>query len=322
MKPAVWQVNASDLFYDLRAWIFCALALSLLTGTLDVPSSELIVVALMVQMTLSMDGLSISKEALSEGRREMLHSVVLCYVVNTGVTLAVGAAFMLSGYETMWRGWVLLASMPCAISVVTAAILTRGDLNAAVIAVTSTYVSGIVLAPLISFVLIGNAVDPLEILKYIVLFIVIPAALTIPLKRLRLGRSLKVPVINLMMALMLFLSVNSNREYMLTYPEMILIVLVAAGARLLALSLISSWMNRRLNTDRRSVPVLHVLCIWKNTGLSVSMCMLLLSGAPESVIPCFTCMIVESLWFSMYTERESKRQAVARRNASASPSIC
>ena len=306
---------------DLRVWIAGALVLSLLLDTLDLPSSELIVVALMVQMTLSMDGLSISKEMLSEGRREMLHSVLLCYGVNTGITLVVGSLFLATDHEAMWAGWVLLASMPCAISVVTAAILTRGDLNAAVVAVASTYVSGIALAPAISFALIGNAVSPLEILKYIVLFIAVPALLTIPLRRLRLDRKVKVPIINMMMAIMLFLSVSSNRDFMLSYPLTIAVVLVAASMRLLALAAVSRWMNRRLKTDRGSVPVYHVLCVWKNTGLSVSMCMLL-AGTPESVIPCFVCMIVESLWFSMYTSKKSSAADVARRNASASPWRC
>ncbi len=315
-------MDASDVFYDLRVWILGALALSLLVGEVDIPSSELIIVALMVQMTLSMDGLSISKEMLSENRRGMLLSVLLCYGVNAGITLAVGALFLMAGHEAMWEGWVLLAAMPCAISVVTAAILTKGDLNIAVVAVTSTYVSGIALAPAMSFFLIGSAVSPLEILKYIVLFIAVPAALTIPLRRLRLDRRVKVPVINLMMALLLFLSVSPNRDYMVAYPTTVAIVLVAAGARLLALAALSRWMNKRLRTGRRSVPVYHVLCVWKNTGLSVSMCMLLLSGAPESVIPCFVCMMVESLWFSMYTRRHSADADVARRNASASPWIC
>ncbi len=180
------MMEAYDVVSDLRVWIAGALALSLLLDTVDLPSSELIVVALMIQMTLSMDGLRLSRDDISEHRHGILLSVLLCYVVNTLVTLAVGALFI-PDHAAMWHGWVLLASMPCAISVVTAAVLMKGSVNVAVVAVASTYVAGIALAPLISFALLGNAVDPLEILKYIVLFIVVPAVVTIPLRRLRLS---------------------------------------------------------------------------------------------------------------------------------------
>ena len=295
-------MDANGVISDLRVWIVCALALSLVLDTVDIPSSELIVVALMIQMTLSMDGLRFSKDDISEQRNGMLFSMLLCYGVNTLITLAIGAMFI-PFYAPMWYGWVLLASMPCAISVVTAAVLMRGDLNVAVVAVASTYVAGILVAPLVSFTLIGDAVNPLEILKYIVLFIVVPAIITIPLRRLRLSSRMKVPVIDLMMAIMLFLSVNANRGYLVSYPDVFLVVIAAVILRLVALIAVSRIIMRRLRVRRGSVPVYHVLCVWKNTGLSVSMCMILLSGTPESVIPCFVCMIVESLWFSIYTKR-------------------
>ena len=295
-------MDAYGVISDLRVWIVCALALSLVLDTVDIPSSELIVVALMIQMTLSMDGLRFSKDDISEQRNGMLFSMLLCYGVNTLITLAIGALFI-PFYTPMWYGWVLLASMPCAISVVTAAVLMRGDLKVAVVAVASTYVAGILVAPLVSFTLIGDAVNPLEILKYIVLFIVVPAIITVPLRRLRLSSRMKVPVIDLMMAIMLFLSVNANRGYLVSYPDVFLVVIAAVILRLVALIAVSRIIMRRLRVRRGSVPVYHVLCVWKNTGLSVSMCMILLSGTPESVIPCFVCMIVESLWFSIYTKR-------------------
>ncbi len=301
-------MDAYGVISDLRIWMVCALALSLALDTVDIPSSDLIVIALMIQMTLSMDGLRFTKEDIVEHKSGILLSMVLCYVVNTLITLAVGALFI-HDYEAMWYGWVLLASMPCAISVVTAAVLMKGNLNIAVVAVASTYVSGIALAPLISFTLLGDAVNPLEILKYIVLFIVVPLILTIPLRRLHLTSRMKVPIIDMMMAIMLFLSVNTNRGYLISYPDVFLIVVGAVVLRLLLLIGASKIIMKKLNVDRDSVPVYHVLCVWKNTGLSVSMCMILLAGTPESVIPCFVCMIIESLWFSIYTRKPNTAKA-------------
>jgi len=108
---------------------------------------------------------------------------------------------------------------------------------------------------------------------------------------------------------MLFLSVNANRGYLFSYPDVALIVIGAVILRLLLLILISKLLMRKLNVKRDSVPVYHVLCVWKNTGLSVSMCMILLADTPESVIPCFVCMIIESLWFSIYTRKPAAATA-------------
>ena len=297
-------MDAFGVVSDLRVWTVGALALGLLIGETDIPSSELIIIALMIQMTLSLDGLRFSAEDIREGGREFLLSMLLCYGVNTAVTIGIGLLFAGNNPE-IWHGWTLLASMPCAISVVTAAVLMKGNIKTAVSAVAATYAAGIVLTPLISFAMLGDAVNPLEILKYIVLFIAVPVIVSIPLRKLNLSRKLKIPFIDLMMGIMLFLSVSANREYLFSYPELAVAVVAAGAFRLLLLIGISRFLMGKLNVDSASKPVFHVLCVWKNTGLSVSMCMVLLANTPESVIPCFICMIMESLWFSMYTRRSA-----------------
>ena len=51
-------------------------------------------------------------------------------------------------------------------------------------------------------------------LKYIVLFIIIPVVVSRPLKYLHLSRTAKVPVINIMMALMVFVAlVQSSASF-------------------------------------------------------------------------------------------------------------
>ncbi len=293
-------MDASGIASDLRVWTVGALALGLLIGRTDIPSSELIIVVLMIQMTLSLDGLRFSAEDIRDGGREFLLSMLLCYGVNTSATVGIGLLFAGDNPE-IWHGWALLASMPCAISVVTAAVLMKGNIRAAVSAVAATYAAGLALTPLISFALLGDAVNPMEILKYIVLFIAVPVIVSIPLRKLRLPRNLKIPLIDMMMGIMLFLSVSANRDYLVSYPGLALAVIAAVAGRLLLLIAVSRFLMKKLRVDPASRPVFHVLCVWKNTGLSVSMCMVLLADTPESVIPCFICMILESLWFSVYT---------------------
>lgn len=297
-------MKAMDIVMDLRVWVISAIVLSLLIDTVNVPSSALIIVVLMIQMTLSMDGLRLSLKGLKEYRKDAVLSLLLTYVVNTAITLAVGALFI-SNNEPLWYGWVMLASMPCAIAVVMAAVITKENMEVSLVGVTAVYIVGIAVTPLLSFLLIGDAVDPLEILKYLILFIVIPLILSRPLKALNIPRTVKMPVINLMMFIMIFLSVNSNRGYMLDSPTLSLTILLVVIMRVIVLGILAKVIVNalKIQEDRRTVHM--VMCVWKNTGLSVSMSMLLLASTPESVIPCFMSMMVECIWFSLVTRKKS-----------------
>ena len=292
-----------DILMDLRIWVISAIIISLLIETIDVPSSALIIVVLMIQMTLSMDGLRLSLKGIREYGKDALLSVVLTYVLNTVVTLAIGALFIPT-HESIWYGWVILASMPCAIAVVTAAVLTKENIEVSFVGVTATYVIGIAVTPLLSFILIGDAVDPLEILKYLLLFIIVPLILSRPLGRMHVPRTVKIPVINMMMFIMIFLSVNSNRDYIFGSVDFALLILAVAITRVIALTVLSKLVIKiaRVPDDRRTVQT--VMGVWKNTGLSVSMSMLLLAATPESVIPCFMSMMVECIWFSVITRKK------------------
>ncbi len=302
----VVDVEASKVLMDLRVWVVLAIAVSFIVPSLDLPFSTLIIFVLIIQMTLSMDGLNLSVRDLRENKRGALVSIALCYILNTLVTLGIGALFIRS-YEEIWYGWVMLASMPCAIAVVTAATLMKERIEISVVAVTVTYVAGIALTPLLSYGLIGDAVDPLEILKYILLFIFLPVILSRLLAHLHMRREVKVPVINMMMGVMIFCSVNSNQGTLESDPGMVALVVAAAIGRLLVLNAVMWAVVRKARFTEGAKGTYLVLGVWKNTGLSVSMSMIILSAMPEAVIPCFVSLIIETLWFSLITRERKGR---------------
>lgn len=295
-------MGALKLVMDLRLWVALAIVISFTVPTLDLPFSTFIIIVLIVQMTLSMHGLRLSLQDLKENKRGSLLSILLCYGINSVTTILIGLLFFTEQKE-VWYGWVMLASMPCAIAVVTAATLMRERIEIAVLAVTATYLSGIVLTPLLSFTLIGDAVDPLKILEYILLFIILPVIFSRLLAHIELKRSVKVPIINLTMAIMVFCSVNSNRATLEADPAMVMFVLAAAILRVVALNVIMWYLIRKTSFAAGSEGTYRVLGVWKNTGLSVSMSMIILESMPAAVIPCFISMIVETLWFSLYTRK-------------------
>ncbi len=299
-------MEASKVLMDLRVWVVLAIAISFIVPSLDLPFSTFIIFVLIIQMTLSMDGLNLSIRDLRDNKRGALLSIAFCYIVNTLVTLAVGAVFIPS-YEEIWYGWVMLAAMPCAIAVVTAATLMKERIEVSVVAVTATYLAGIALTPLISYGLIGDAVDPLEILKYILLFIILPVILSRLLAHLHMKREVKVPLINMMMGVMIFCSVNSNQDTLGSDPMMVVMVVAASIVRLLVLNLVMWLIVRKAGYAEGAKGTYLVLGVWKNTGLAVSMAMIILAPMPSAVIPCFVCLIIETLWFSVITRERKGR---------------
>ena len=305
-------MEASKLVMDLRVWVAAAIIISFIVPVLDLPFSTFIIIVLIIQMTLSMDGLNLSLRDLRDNKRGALLSISFCYVVNTLATLAVGALFI-PEHRDIWYGWVMLASMPCAIAVVTAATLMKERIEVAVLAVTATYLAGIILTPLLSYGLIGDAVDPLKILEYILLFIIIPVILSRLLAHLHLKREVKVPVINMMMAVMIFCSVNSNRVTLESDPVLVGLIILAVIGRLMILNLIMWLIVRKAPFADGARGTYLVLGVWKNTGLSVSMSMIILASMPNAVIPCFISLIIETVWFSFIT-RDHKRSGNGQSN--------
>ena len=117
-------MDASKLLMDLRLWIALAIVVSFVVPVLDLPFSTFIIFVLIIQMTLSMDGLRLSLGDMKENKKGYVVSIALCYGINTVTTLLIGLMFF-PEHKEIWYGWVMLASMPCAIAVVTAATLMR-----------------------------------------------------------------------------------------------------------------------------------------------------------------------------------------------------
>lgn len=294
-------MEVSRIINDLRIWVAAAVVLGFVIGPNDLPASSIIVVSLMIQMIVSVDGIKFRADGFSKYRRVCWTSILLSFGFNTAVTLAAGSLFI-NDNQAMWYGWVMLAVMPCAVSTISTALIKNENLEVSVIAVSAVYVSAIVLTPLLSHFLMGEAVRAMEILMYIVLFIFIPLIVSIPLRRLKLTRNSKLPVINLLLFIVIFLSISRNRDYIFDSTELIVIVIAVAAARIVVLHFGSALIIKKLNIGEDSRTVMLVLSVWKNTGLSISMCMALLPGMEIAVIPCIISLILEDIWFSIVTK--------------------
>ncbi|AGI47784.1 putative Na+-dependent transporter [Thermoplasmatales archaeon BRNA1] len=291
---------AIDLLTDNRYWVAAGVVIALIVGSAGEMTSTLVIVALMLQMIASMEGLSFRGEDFRKESKPIVWSFVCCFGVCTLATLAIGSLFI-GPYRTVWYGWVMLAAVPSAVSVISLSLMMRGNRVMSVLALTATYVVALGLTPLITTVLIGDAISPLEIFKYVLLFIAIPLLANIPLRRVPINRRAKLVFINVMFFSLLVLSIGKNRDFIFSEPYLVSLIIGACLIRTFAVSLVMIAFMKRRGAERDNSVVYMGFAVWKNSGLATTMCLALLPGMPESALPCALSLMIESIWFAVMT---------------------
>ena len=287
-----------NILTDVKFWVLIGLILGLTIGFDHPDAGTILMLVLIIQMTLSLDGLSFRKEDFKDDAKGILINVICCFVVNTGLTLITGLFFI--DDTALWYGWIMLSSVPCGVSVVSAALLMKGNTKLAVLSLTVIYIIALGLTPLITHLLIGSAVSPLEVLRYILMFILIPFILTIPLKRLHLPRMPKVIGINLMMMLMIFIGLGSRREYIFTEPSVVVWIIVACLFRIFAFSVVFTLLLKKMKVNRANAITYISVGFWKNSGMATSITMALMASVyPSAVLPCIISLVMEAAWFAI-----------------------
>lgn len=291
---------AIRLLMDNRVFILSGMVLALVFGFDSDYTSTLLTVILMVMMTISLVDVRFDVSDLRTYRKDIVWSILSTFVINTSFTLLAGLFFL--DDTALWYGWIMLAIAPCAIACVSSAVYLNGDIKMAVIGLTMVYVTSMVITPVLSMVLIGDAVNPLEILKYIVLFVTVPFMFSIPLRRLGIKPIHKVIGINFIMFLMVTIGLGSRQDYILEHVGTSVWILFACVIRICVVSTAMVLLMRRLHVRREKAVVFNTMMYWKNSTMVASLCMVLLGATyPDATVPCVISLIVETVWFSLMT---------------------
>lgn len=290
---------------DLRIWIILGLVGGLAVGPLGKHVPVIIMAVLILQMSIALEGTEYARGDTGKYGKSVFLGILCCFVLNAGIIVLVGSMFIPRS-TAIWYGWVILASVPSAVSIVSAPLYIGGKTEEAFLTTIGIYLTALAATPLITWIFIGTAVNPLEILKYIVLFIAIPFAASRIITKLSPERSTKVISINVLFFLLLFLSLGSNRDFILTEPDIVFWVVVACFFRIFVFSALMIFTLKKAGLSREKGITYVLFSTWKNSGMSISLCMILLAGMSEAAIPCVISLIIESLWFSLFTRYNRK----------------
>ena len=282
--------------FDIKVWIIIGISLGLVLGFDHPDAPTMLIITLMIQMTLALQGLKFDFSDFGNNRRYALLCLLLCFGLNTGITLLTGLIFI--DNEALWYGWVMLSAVPCAISIMTMTFYMKGDLKLGMMGFSLIYMSALILTPLITHVLMGEAASWVKILEYVVLFVVIPFAIDVPLNRVTIPPKVKVMVMNVVILVMVFISVGFRRDYLIANPDIALWLLIANLFRIFVPSLAMIFVLRRMGCAKERGVVYVAISTWRNSGLAATLCIIMFSTTyPDALLPAVLSLLVENLWF-------------------------
>jgi BASS family bile acid:Na+ symporter len=292
---------AADILSNIRVWIIAGIICAFIIGPISDITSTLIIFVLIVQMTLSMEGLSFEKKTLNENKKPILYSVIACFGISTFTALLMGTLFI-ADHPDIWKGWVMLAAVPCAVSVVTMSFFTKGNTTMCVLSLAVIFFLALILTPLITLMFMGESVSVVKIFSYVVLFVIVPIGMSFPMKKVKISRTTRTVLINIMMFMLVLLSLGQNREYLISEPAIVLLVAAACVIRIFVVSFLMLHLMKKKGSSRNNSMVYIPMAVWKNSGLAVALCIILFSDTAGVVIPCVISLLVEVLWFAVITK--------------------
>ena len=281
---------------DIKIWILVAIILGLVLGFDHPDAPTMLIITLMMQMTLSLQGLRFDFSDLGDNRKGILFSLLLCFGLNTGITLLTGMLFI--DDTALWYGWIMLASVPCAISVMTTCFYLKGDMKLSMLSFAAIYVVALVFTPLFTHFMMGEAVSWLKIFEYVLLFVVVPVVADIPLNRVTIPPMVKILAMNVIILVMVFISVGFRRDYIIENPDIAILLLAANTVRIFVPSLLLIVLLRHAGCDRDRGVVYNAIGTWRNSGLAATLCIIMFSTSfPNSLLPAVLSLMVENVWF-------------------------
>ena len=137
-----------NILSDIKVWIAVAIILALIFGFGSPDASTIMMIALIAQMAVALDGIQFSRHDFGDYKKPIVLNILCCFIICTGFTLVTGLLFI--DNQALWTGWVMLSAVPCAISVVPSALFLRADPKLAVLSLAVIYVVAIALTPIIT----------------------------------------------------------------------------------------------------------------------------------------------------------------------------
>jgi BASS family bile acid:Na+ symporter len=246
--------------------------------------------SLIVMMSLSLTSLRLRGLKLRDHSIPIRNAFLLSFVISTGVTIVMSYLFQ----GDMRDGWIIMAAVPSAVSIVPFTYLLKGDLDSTMVSSASLYLMALAVTPVVTLVFLGTAVDVMTLLGYVGYLILLPMAISRILRQVDIRPAQRSTAINVAFFVLIVAIAGPNRQVFFGDQMVLGGLIVVAVVRQFGLGLLWNWYLERKNVLRtRRVP--EVLFVsYKNTGMAATLAIALVG--PAAAIPATVCTLVDIVW--------------------------
>ncbi len=269
-----------------------ALVLVLIIGGIpdDFPVSNgnIAMISLISMMTLALSSIQLKTLKPRVYLKDVRNAFLLSFVLLTSVTLAI--AFFFTG--ELRAGWILLAAVPSAVSVISFTCLWGGKTEGTAVSTIAMYLISLVATPIVSFVFLGQAVTVWTLLYYLSLQILLPLVLSRIVKRFLSSAQTRNILIHICFFVLVVAVMGENRSLLFMAGTVVAMLAVFAVVRIFGLGIGLNYIVRKTKKGNAVSEVLFGT--YKNTGMAASLALMLLG--PEGALPAAVCMVVDIVW--------------------------
>jgi BASS family bile acid:Na+ symporter len=253
-------------------------------------NSDIATISLVVMMSVSLANLKLRELRLATHSSAILRAFFLSAVLSSGSTMLL--AFLFQG--DLRAGWIMVAAAPSAVSLVAFTYLMKGDLEPTLVSTAALYLIALMFTPLITLVFLGESVDPVVLLTYIGLMILLPMFISRPLRRLNVRPESRTIMVNLSLFVLIVAVAGPNREIFFHEWGILAGLLAVAVFKIFGIGLLwDRYLRFRHVSRERRVPEV-LFATHKNNGMAATMAIALVG--PEAAVPATVCVVIDIIW--------------------------
>lgn len=225
----------------------------------------------------------------------VLHSILLNYILLSGVYIAL-AYLIIGPSNPYFIGYVLIALVPPAVSIVPLCYLTHCDQESADIALFTSYILALIIIPVGLFVVLHAQFDYGIIARIIIILIIIPtsAAYFFAKSELKLFEYSK-SITNLAIGLLIFISVALNKQTLLDFTNPVLIKIYLINAVAIGITGTAVYLIARRTREHKESTNYALYASQKNVGTAITLAVFLFN--PLTAIPAIIALILQFIYF-------------------------
>lgn len=285
-----------NFFYEPKYLFLLSIILAFIFPSFARKIEFLIVPTLIAMMTFSIKEINL-KDIKESNKKQVFILILMNYLLLSGILILLTFWLVPDGiYQNSLFVWAI---MPPAVGIVGLSYMLRANVSLSLATETSAYLLSLIIIPLSSWFLFGEAVNPWQVLKAISLLIILPFMLS---RVIHIYEKYYKPisketvncVVDVTLALGFFIVIGINRNVFISeFYSLGSIILIIVGASFILGSIIH-FVLKKMRVEK-SVSALYVLYgTYKNTGLSVAI-VILLFGV-EATVP----QAIQSVFSPLY----------------------